>query len=171
MCGNRRGGRRRLFGEDIGAVSIRVIVATIGSAQLQQARDPIAGAVETILQTIGTESIVSPGDAHAPDSEAEPGWRPDHLAAALQPLKVSSAPSWHTEMLILDKIAFQYRPVWIPSGKSCRPTCASRAAVSGHCPSGPSSFGHCLAADSDEAFLLDLHVLRRSHQAHGKPAP
>jgi hypothetical protein len=152
---------RRLFGEDIGAVSIRVVVATIDNELLLQALDPIA-TVETILKNIGSETIVSSRNDHSPDRDADCGQHPKHLTAAAQPLKIEfGSDTRHTETLALDRITFQYRPVWDSIRKVvltylCQPMSPSETGVNTELPAR----GYCVATESDQAFLLDLHVLQ-----------
>jgi hypothetical protein len=152
---------RRLFGEDIGAVSVRVVVAAIDNALVLQSPDPIA-VVQTTLQNIGTETVVEHKNRHVPEGNADVGQRPNHLDADPQLLKITFGSGFeHSETLALDKITFQYRPIWDSTRKVvltylCQPTPPLAASIHGEAV----ACGYWVARNSKEAFLLDLHVVR-----------
>jgi hypothetical protein len=152
---------RHLFGEDTGAVAIRLIVGAVdGQALLHD--DPIA-AVQAGLHRNGTETIVAPDGSVAPP---EAGFVRGEIVAdepATQRLHVVFGPDCdHPELIRENRIAFRYRPIWDAKRKViltylCQPIPESAAKAERE---SLSDYGLCSVQDQGQALLLDLLVFR-----------
>ena len=152
---------RRLFGEDIEAVSVRVVVAAIDNALLLQSLDPIA-AVQATLHNIGTETVVRQKSGDASVDKMDSNQCLGRKVAHRRPLKISfSSDVEHIEMIALDKISFQYRPIWDSTRKVvltylCQPTVSPATNIK----TKTAACGCWLATNSEEALVLDLYVVQ-----------
>ncbi len=153
---------RRLFGEDVGAISIRVVVSAVNNALLLQGLDPIA-AVQGILSDSGTETIVTQEmegaeNLHTDNCGSKTKTRsPD----SSRDLKVTFGPERdHAQSFILDQISFQYRPLWDSIQKVILTYLCQPIPQSSESKSGLAAGGLCLAQDPYDACLLDLRVFR-----------
>ena len=154
---------RHLFGEDLGAISIRVVVGTIDNTLRLKDLDPIT-AMQSAFQTAGIEIIVTQGSEQPIDTAAvlrQP------LAEALAPAKAHcrkvtlGSDLEDREVLTLDEITFRYRPIWDSNRKVvltylCQPMPRSGTEAT----MKTSTYRLCVVQNPAEACLLDLHVFR-----------